>query len=73
MGEYIGVRNLCSLCVHGKIKNKDKYGELNPEAIVCSNENSSFYNCATTGILCAPCFTQKKLKEDTMVEYVGFD
>lgn len=72
MSEYIGVRNLCSLCKHGKMKSEDKYGELNPEKIVCENTESSFYNCATTGILCAPCFTQKKLEEGTKVEYVGF-
>lgn len=72
MAEYIGVRNFCSLCKHGKMKGEDKYGELNPEKVVCENKGSNFYNCATTGILCAPCFQPKKLEGEIRVEYVGF-
>lgn len=72
MSDYIGVKNLCSLCKHGELKNRDKYGELNPKKVVCQNEKSDFFNIATVGLLCAPCFRQKELRESTKVEYVGF-
>lgn len=72
MSDYIGVRNLCSLCKHGELKNRDKYGELESEKVVCKNEESDFYDIAPVGLLCAPCFRQKKLEEGTKVEYVGF-
>lgn len=63
MGDYIGIRNFCSLCRHSEKDNRN---------IVCKNKESTFYNLSTKGILCAPCFSKKELKEDTKVEYVGF-
>lgn len=72
MSDYIGVRNLCSLCRYGELKAQDEYGELNPEKVVCQNIESNFYGIATTGLLCAPCFIQKDIEEGTKIEYVGF-
>jgi len=72
VSEYIGIRELCSLCIHGELKDRDKYGELKPERTVCCNPKSDFYNMATTGILCTPCFRAKTFEEEKTVEYVGF-
>ena len=40
--------------------------------VVCENKDSKFYGVSTTGLLCSPCFTPKKLSIETTVEYVGF-
>lgn len=63
MSEYIGIRELCSLCKYGEIKNRDKYGELNPEKTVCCNPASKLYNMATPRMICTPCFRAKKSKK----------
>jgi len=72
MSEYIGIRDLCSLCIYGELKDRDKYGELTPEKTVCCNPKSDFYNMVTTGILCTPCFRNKELQNNIEVEFVGF-
>lgn len=64
MGDYIGIKNLCDLCIFGTKENSD--------ATICNNENSRFYKLDTRGLLLAPCFIQKKMQADETVEYVGF-
>lgn len=64
MNEYIGVKKFCQFC---------KHSEQNNKGIVCKNKESSFYNCITNNVICAPCIEKKKLEEGTKVEYIGFD
>ena len=63
MRDSIGVRGLCSLC---------KYGNLKSGRMVCQNKESKFFGLDTAGLLCAPCFREKKLNPGTVVEYVRF-
>ncbi len=64
MNDAIGYRGWCKKCRHGVTKG---------DKVSCSNKNSQFYNMDTTCVLCTPCLTADKSKNDVAVEPISFD